>query len=202
MDARLFDAGILKSILLPNLAFSSSLVLPTYLLQRLELPISTTSFWTAATLGNVFWLAISPRLRNGAFGQALKSIPRSEWLLLGALGISATGFILNDLATSMTATDSGRPHDALYTNRRHDLSSWTRYLSDWGSKILAHTFITLPLMTPFRGVYPTIQSSPARPAGPYTCAITLWITAQVIIGLATLSSERDLGLKNSIRHPQ
>ncbi|ORX39333.1 hypothetical protein BD324DRAFT_619281 [Kockovaella imperatae] len=203
-DTGLLDIGILRSILLPNLAFSSSLILPSYLLQRFQVPISPSSFWTAATLGNTYWLAVAPGLRTQTLHTALRHIPRSRWLFLAGLTISSLRLIWSDLSereysslTSKPASDQLFMHGAGHSN-----DSWTRYLQDWGGRILVHALITLPLLTPFRPISYPIFGCPVEDISSIRiAAAALWSLSQVIGILGSLPGH-SLGLHDSVRHPE
>ena len=190
MLADLLDVGVLKSTLLPNFAFSSSLILPTYLLQRLDVPLSTRSFWTAATFGNVVRLAAGP-------GFDISVVQHAQKLFLAALTVSALGLIFNNLRALNTSEE--RKQDKLYTNSSEGSAPWTRYIYDWGGKILAHTLITLPLMVPFRSTYPVMTLPQPWMEQTRTAAIGLWAMSTA---LQVLSGWNGAKLKEDVRHPE
>ena len=185
----LLDIGVLKSTILPNFAFSSSLILPTYLLQRLNLPLSTRSFWTAATLGNVVRLAAGPSF-------SLSAIPHAQKLFLAGLSVSALGLVFNDVRA--LNLHGGRGRDKLYTSSEGP-APWSRYIYDWGGKILAHTLITLPLVLPFSTTYPVMIVSQPWTDRARTAAIGLWAASTA---LQILSGLDGVNVRQDVRHPE
>ena len=143
------DVGILRDTLLPSLALHSGLSLIAYGLGRSQDRVEAKDWlWPSAQIINAWWASVGRRVVYGnlSLGQALTSLSRPEYLLLGGVTIWG-GRLFYRIATRSQARGGDDPrYEAV--KKQPDFwndALWKIFLPE----ALFQTVISLPLTAPF-----------------------------------------------------
>ncbi|KAL7418690.1 hypothetical protein Q5752_006373 [Cryptotrichosporon argae] len=204
------NVGILRDILLPNLAFHTSLAVPAYLLARSTNYVEVKDYlWSAGQVGNAWWSAVGRRVAAGVpLATALATISRPGWLLLAGVTLWGGRLFYREASRALHR----KADDPRYAQIKATPGGWTRAAYElFAPEVLAQALITIPFTAPFRVPYPIVHaprdfkgSLEALAIGLFSVGLTLEFLADYQLGEHQKSGKTNLlrdGVWSIVRHP-